>query len=504
MPPDVHRLVLPDAALPVVPHLHRFVVADRMRVVVLDGKRMIGLRFRVEIPLRVHPQLFRAFLVLEAKRVRMLGRPARRRPRQQPALRRTPRQPPRRHPLAVINPPRHDRLIRIAVQKIDHDLVAHTRNLHASESTAGPRARHPHPARRILVALPIPVPAKLQLHAPVLIGPDFLTGRPDNGRRLRPVGPRSRRLTRRPIRQTRRPHEHHRLMHHSLRALIARIRVLLKTVLAPHDQVLAVPVGARAMREREQIPRRGAAHIRIGARAFVLGLLFFEPHAAVVRAGRIVAIAARPFERREAVVIVAARIDLLRRQIGAWFRVVVVGGLMLADAHLPRGQPAVDMFHVGDHGAVARDVRNRFVAGQRRMRRHRVAQHQRMRVLGMPEPVVDALEFHQPRHERGIGPVVLHAILARHIRFGEVVLDRKAVRRQHVLHDLGHGLVLEYPAIGATRREPQPWPHEQLVAVVPLGTPAGKRCARNDAVQVARRPALLFDPDGDGLAEQVL
>ncbi|MDR6501904.1 hypothetical protein J2785_005084 [Burkholderia ambifaria] len=39
---------------------------------------------------------------------------------------------------------------------------------------------------------------------------------------------------------------------------------------------------------------------------------------------------------------------------------------------------------------------------------------------------------------------------------------------------------------------------------MPLGTPARKRCARNDAVQVARRLVLLFDPDSHRLAEHVL
>src|SRR4030095_10328672 len=89
-----------------------------------------------------------------------------------------------RHVLAVVDAADDDRLIGVALEKLDDHLLADARDRHEAPPLAGPRVRDAEPAGAVLVALALAVPVELDLHAAVLVGEDLLSRRTDDGRGL--------------------------------------------------------------------------------------------------------------------------------------------------------------------------------------------------------------------------------------------------------------------------------------------------------------------------------
>ena len=124
--------------------------------------------------------LLLALLVLEADLIEIVGRSPLGAPALDATLRCICRQFVGRHLVAVVNPTRNDRPVRITFQKADQNFLADPRDMHGAPVLAGPDLRDPHPAGTVLVALTIAVPVKLDLHPPILIGVDLLARTPDD------------------------------------------------------------------------------------------------------------------------------------------------------------------------------------------------------------------------------------------------------------------------------------------------------------------------------------
>ena len=92
-----------------------------------------------------------------------------------------------RHLVGVVDGPDDDRLVRVALEEVDDDLLPDPRP--ERRAPAPPRRELPHadPAGAVLVVLPLPVPVELHLHPPVLVGEDLLALRPHDDRRLAPL-----------------------------------------------------------------------------------------------------------------------------------------------------------------------------------------------------------------------------------------------------------------------------------------------------------------------------
>ena len=73
------------------------------------------------------------------------------------------RQLPGRHVLVVVDRAGDQRPVGIAVEELHHHLVADPRQREHAVALAGPRLRHAHPARAVLVLLAEPVPVELDL-----------------------------------------------------------------------------------------------------------------------------------------------------------------------------------------------------------------------------------------------------------------------------------------------------------------------------------------------------
>jgi len=84
------------------------------------------------------------------------------------------RQPVRRHVVLVVHAPGDDGAVRIAVEEVDDDLLSDAGDVNGAPLLAGPHLRHPHPDRRVLVALAQSIPVELYLHPAVLVRVDLL------------------------------------------------------------------------------------------------------------------------------------------------------------------------------------------------------------------------------------------------------------------------------------------------------------------------------------------
>ena len=121
---------------------------------------------------------------------------------------------------------------------------------------------------------------------------------------------------------------------------------------------------------------------------------------------------------------------------------------------------------------------------------------------GVLEEVEDPLFCAEPRHEREVGLLVLHAVGALWVLARQRLAVRHAGVVEHGRHDLGHALVLEDAARLALAEQPKPRHHaqpERVPAVVEggLGLDRG-----DDAVQRARVAAGHVQGEGSALAEE--
>src|SRR5690606_34217157 len=77
--------------------------------------------------------------------------------------------------------------VRIALQVVDDDFLPDARDRQGAPAAARPRLRNTDPAGTGLVVPAFQVPRELDLDPAVLVGVDFLAGRADHGRGLRPL-----------------------------------------------------------------------------------------------------------------------------------------------------------------------------------------------------------------------------------------------------------------------------------------------------------------------------
>ena len=175
--PVVHRLG------EFVLHMHgalgvdgeRVIDVDRGAAVVLDQVGLVVQHGGAHVVLGMHGELFLAGCVVHRHLVvtgALVGG------RLGTAEHPLARQGKRRGLLAVVDAAHHQRPVGVALEIVDHDLLADARNGHAAPGLAGPGLADPDPAGVVLVALAQPVPVEVHLDPAVLVGVDLLPGRP--------------------------------------------------------------------------------------------------------------------------------------------------------------------------------------------------------------------------------------------------------------------------------------------------------------------------------------
>ena len=165
--PDGFALIHAHGLRAIVSHGQGLVMADGLVLVVFDGDGPVLLAVKVD--------LFRSLFVLESKLVR--SPTAQGGVRFDGAFRLFTRKAVRGLVGAVIHPADDDRLIRVALQKIDDHLLADAGNVHGAPAGTGPELADPYPAGALVVALALAVPVELDLDAAVFVGVDLLAGR---------------------------------------------------------------------------------------------------------------------------------------------------------------------------------------------------------------------------------------------------------------------------------------------------------------------------------------
>src|SRR5512138_1122700 len=206
---DRARLVLLDGRLQIAPDSQFVVVVDRGRTIALvfllraDCDRLIVLDDDLHVFLGVDVDRFLVLLVVEADLVEILRGALFRAARLDAALCLLRRQLVRRQLVGVVHAADDQRMIGVAIEERDDDLLADARHELHSPVLTRPDLRDAHPARAIAIGLAGTVPMKLYLHAAVLIGIDLLPLSTNDQRRLRALNQRLRREARWTIRLTR-------------------------------------------------------------------------------------------------------------------------------------------------------------------------------------------------------------------------------------------------------------------------------------------------------------
>src|SRR5215471_9982331 len=253
VPIDLLDLIPPHDEVPIAP--------DPLAAIVPDPD--------VEVLFPVDEHLFLTLLVLDADLVEAVA-PRRAVRLEEDGLRLVLGQRIGRHLLSVVKRADDDRSVGVALLEVDDDLLTNPRNEDHSPSLAGETLRHPDPARAVLIRLAIAVPMELDLHPPVLVGPDLLAGGTDYDRRLRPLhdgpggDPGGPKLL---------PSLQHGEQAVVGRPLVARrlVGIVLQLVLGAHDEVFALLVPARSIGEVEGPPDGDLAHVALGLGAIELG-----------------------------------------------------------------------------------------------------------------------------------------------------------------------------------------------------------------------------------------
>src|SRR5213593_443899 len=155
---------------------------NRRFTALADLARLFLFHNRVEILLRVDEDFLAPFLVLEAHLV--ISAAARRTAGMNAALRFVIGQIVGRHHVGVVNAAGNNRLVGIALEEVDYDFMADSRNVDHAPLLAGPRSGNADPTGAVAIVLAFPVPMKLHLHATVLVGENLFTGWAHHDRRL--------------------------------------------------------------------------------------------------------------------------------------------------------------------------------------------------------------------------------------------------------------------------------------------------------------------------------
>lgn len=190
-------------------------------------------------------------------------------------------------------------------------------------------------------------------------------------------------------------------------------------------------------------------------------------------------------------------------------RVLVCGGgleVEIAQGMAARLDAAVDMppldkvdaqaaMLIGREVGQLRATRRRLVRGQR------IAEHERVLTGGVHEVKVDTLILQQPTHEVEVGFSVLDHIRPRLVHHGKAQLDvGEAVLSKHGEHDVGHGLLLEDPAVAHEPQEREPGLHDDAIQGV-LADAAQEAKLRDDPREDARVFLLDLEDDAQRLPE---
>ena len=91
--------------------------------------------------------------------------------------------------IGVVDAPRDERPVRIPLEELDDHLLPDARDVDRTPCLPGPGGRDPDPTGAVLVLGAESIPVELDLHPPVLVGPDFLAGLPHHECGLGAVNP---------------------------------------------------------------------------------------------------------------------------------------------------------------------------------------------------------------------------------------------------------------------------------------------------------------------------
>src|SRR6266496_900652 len=169
-PADGQRVVAADGDAPLTADAEGLVPANLLDAIAADLVGLVVLDLNVEVFLGVDVELLLALLVLEADLIEVVQCAAHAAAGLDAALRLVLGQGIGRHLLGVVDAADDDGPVRIALQKSDNHLLADARDVDQAPLLACPRRADAHPARTVVVALPLTVPVELHLYATVFVG----------------------------------------------------------------------------------------------------------------------------------------------------------------------------------------------------------------------------------------------------------------------------------------------------------------------------------------------
>ncbi|VWC43366.1 hypothetical protein BSE24067_07196 [Burkholderia seminalis] len=180
-----------------------------------------------------------------------------------------------RRVLAVVDDPRHQRPVEIAVHIGHQHLLPDPRHREHAPTLARPRLRHSNPARRVRFHGLVAVPVEMHLDPPKPVGVHLRHLRPHHRRALD-----TRHL--RPLRREQRPVWLVIGQRTELHPDVAPLRRAVRTVLDEHqlaaDHVIApIARDRRVAHQRERLPRREAARVRLADQHMCIGLERLQP-----------------------------------------------------------------------------------------------------------------------------------------------------------------------------------------------------------------------------------
>lgn len=164
--PDLLHLVHTHHLHAIVTYFERLVVSDALPLVIFDQDVPVFFALKVD--------LFSSALVLETEFVEVAGTATGGASGFDAALGFVGGEPVKGWGGGVIDCTHNDRPVRIAVDKIDENLIAYARKRDETPAIAAPWLAGAEPAGASLVFLTFPVPVELNLYPPVFIGMDLL------------------------------------------------------------------------------------------------------------------------------------------------------------------------------------------------------------------------------------------------------------------------------------------------------------------------------------------
>ena len=271
-----------------------------------------------------------------------------------------------------------------------------------------------------------------------------------------------------------------------------------------NHQVLAVLVGAGMIGQLEQVPAAQATRSGDGCDLSVTGLQFLEPRLDVRFAVRRFGVQARIVVDLFILVLMPAigGRGCLRFQIRLRIQEVEIPQNVLAGLKFLDRLPSADLVGLGTVSFVLMKG-DLFVAGSGTVSIGRIAKHEGMLGLFVPEVVVDSFFLHQPADEVEIRLAVLDTVFPFAIRPGQRLrkIGKSAVTKD-LFDDVPSRHLLENAAV--RRPSQQPEPRAQNGGVLMQFSPLfGLRETGHVAVKIARLIVQDGQLDGDRFPHQV-